>query len=215
MRYLIHLLIFLIPFTARSEWYCNQVASEWLEKGRTLSSCGVGYGKNEDEARVDAFESAKKEFNIVCGKETACAGRVINIDPQKSDCSSEDGKFTCRRLFYFHVTDEFRTVEETPIVVAPTTPVPTTIEKKTEINNIHNNYTIINQPTQVVPRGVAGGVVKYKQFVRSAGPVKIYETNHRGNQGIYLTNPSDTDLERAIKRASRAGSMNHIYILRN
>ena len=214
MRVLIHV-VFTIFFTnnAYSSWYCNQVASEWVEHGKTLSACGVGYGKDENEARINAFENAKKEFNNVCGKETSCAGRMVNIDPQKSDCGGKEDGFTCRRLFYFHITDQYATPEEAPIVVAPAEPK--IIKEKTEINNIHNEYTIINQPTKIIPRGMAGG--NYKQYVRSVGNVQIYETNNRDNHvpGAYLKNPSETDLNHAIKRASRSGAMNRIYIIRD
>jgi hypothetical protein len=206
------ILLTLIPSTTySSDWYCKTVASEWVESGKTLSACGVGYGDNENDARLNAFENAKKEFNSVCSKETSCAGRVVNIDPQRGDCNKENDKFTCHRLFHFYITDEFRTPEETPIVVAPG---PTIIKEKTEINNIHNSYTIINQPVKIMKRDKASEG-NYATLVRTAGGVRVYETNHRGNQGVYLTNPSDSDIESAIKRGSRGGEMNRIYILRS
>lgn len=206
----IHLLILLLPLNAHSAWYCNEVASEWVEQGKTLSSCGVGYGKDENEARLNAFENAKKEFNTVCGKETSCAGRVVNIDPQRADCNMMDGQFTCHRLFHFYITAEYA-VQDTPVVEKE---VVTEIRQmKTEINNISNSYTIIQQPAPKVIK--SNETYKFKQFLRRVGSVSIYETNHRGNQGVYLTNPSDTEMEQAIKRASRTGAMNHIYIIRN
>lgn len=210
MKHLVLVLILINSLEAHSAWYCNQVASEWTENGKTLSACGVGYGKDENEARLDAFENAKMEFKNVCGKETSCAGRRVNIEPQRSECSPTEEGFTCRRLFNFLVTDVTMEIEATPIVVAPVAPA---VPSKTEINNFNNSYTIINQPTKVIKQD--GKDFKFKRFVRSVGSVSIYETNYRGHQGIILTNPADYEIEQAIKRASKTGSMNQIYIMRN
>ena len=211
MRFLLIILILSVSHPTFGAWYCNQVASEWMEKGKSLSACGVGYGRDENEARLDAFENAKKEFNTVCGKETGCSDKIVNIDPQKSDCNAIPIGHTCRRLFYFHITD----------VAIPPTPASTVAREIAgkvenilyETNNIQNHITVVNNPIKVVPRGTTAE--KYKMFLRSVGGVTIYETNSMEYQGVYLTNPSDSDLEREIKRASKSGAMNRIYIMRN
>ena len=217
----LYALILFLPLKANAGWYCNQVASAWLEEGRILSTCGIGYGKDEEEARVNAFESAKREFRSVCSEATSCANKVFNIDPQKSECSF-DGKFTCRRLFYFHISNDvapkkdvpppkviIRTVEiPTPVPVTTVVEVPTTHN----INNIQNHYTIIQQPQ--APRGVLA-FPKFRQFIRSVGPVKIYSTNSREYHGVYLFNPSESDIETAIIRSSKSGRSDNIYIYSN
>lgn len=211
MRYLI---LFLIPSLSWG-WYCEKVASEWLDPGLKLSVCGVGQGLDEAEARDKAFDNAKIEFSKVCSEDTTCGKRAVNIAPQRSDCRVKGPTHVCHRLFHFFITDERRENVFSPSNIPKE--IPATVVHKNilqrEIHN-HNQITIVNHPKEVIPMSKNKNE-KYAHFVRSVGSVSIYETNHRGHQGVYLTNPSEKDLEIAIKRASKSGALNRIYILRN
>lgn len=219
-------LIFLIPSPLYAQgWYCDQVASAWVQEGKILSSCGYGTGPDENTAKTVAFENAKIEFKKVCSKETSCSNRVVNIDPQRSDCKKTEDGVECRRLFYFHITSEYREVKE------PEAPKPAPVIKNystTNVNNIthqhqhdyHNTYNITEQPVKVInniipvdPNDKRTKVEPYSHYLRSVGQVKIYETNSRTYHGVYLTNPSDYELESAIKRASKGGALKNIYII--
>jgi hypothetical protein len=96
------------------------------------------------------------------------------------------------------------------------------VKNETHHHQHNNTFNITQQPLKVVNQIVPvdknkdprAKVTPYRNFVRSVGNVKIYETNAKEYMGSYLRNPSEYDLENAIKRAQRGG-MNHIYILRD
>ena len=218
-------LLTMLPVIAHSaDWYCDQVASAWVEAGKTLSSCGVGSSKDEATAKTKAFENAKDEFNKVCAKDTSCGDKIVNIDPQRTDCKKLDDIFICKRLFYFHITDEIKKEGEPQVIVKEVPQV--IIQKEVEVIEkenvtVHNHYNIVNQPVSVIraPATLSEGNEKsrpYRSYIRSVGSVKIYETNTPNYYtGIQLMNPSDTQIEDAIRTASKSGAMNYIYIIRN
>jgi hypothetical protein len=209
MRALVIMLL-LLPAQA-SAWYCEQVASAWVDQGKILSACGVGHGSDENEARINAFENAKTEFGKVCGEETLCSNRAVNIDPQRSDCQASDKGYTCNRLFYFHITNEKIGLTKSEKDMADRIrgnqePV---VKEVTNIQNI----TVINNNTLSNPKLKSKD--KFSHYVRSVGNVQIYETNHRGHHGGFiLRNPSQDQLDRTIKLASK-GTANRVYILRD
>lgn len=198
----IFILLIFVPSLTHASWYCDQVASAWVEEGKILATCGSGTAENEASAKIKAFENANEEFQKVCGKQTGCGTKVVNIDPQRSDCKNTDKGFSCRRLFYFHITDKNKKELESP---------PAVIQNITN----HNYNQTINQPIKVIKERVK--IVDkdnaFKRFVRSEGHVQIYETNQRGHSGYYLINPSDYEIESAIKRA-KSGTLNKIFIMR-
>jgi hypothetical protein len=220
-------LIFFIPSKLYAQgWYCDQVASAWVQEGKILSTCGYGTGPDENMAKTVAFENAKVEFKKVCSKETSCSNKVVNIDPQRSDCKKTEDGVECRRLFYFHITDEYREVKEAEA------PKPAPVIKNystTNVNNIthqhqydyHNTYNITENPVKVINQIVPvdaskdkrAKVATFKNYIRSVGQVKLYETNSREFMGVYLVNPSDFQIEDAIKRASKGGALKDIYII--
>lgn len=199
-------------------WYCEKVASEWGEKGKMLRSCGIGNGPDENAARLDAYNNARKEFDLICNKDTSCANKVINIDPQRSECRPNgEGNITCHRLFNYYVTDVERKPstdggsEVEPKVI--TTKVENTTEVHNQIQNVtNNNYVTIKQPVikEIVrDRRPSDG---YRSLIRVAGRVSLYSTNSKKYQGVYLTNPNEEEIERAITRGNRSGGMNAVYI---
>jgi hypothetical protein len=197
------ILLLLVPsLTEASGWYCDQVASAWVAEGKILATCGSGRGDDESKAKIKAFEDANEEFQKVCGKNTSCGSKMVNIDPQRSDCKSNDGKVHCKRLFYFHITEKSKRELETP---------PAVIQNITNHNynqTIHQPIKVIKERVKIVDKDNA-----FKRFLRSDGHVQIYETNQRGHNGYYLINPSEYEIDSAIKRA-RSGTMNKIFILR-
>jgi len=202
-------------------WYCEKVASEWAEKGKMLRSCGIGTGPSENTARLDAYNNAQKEFNQICNKDTACANKVVNIDPQRSECRpNERGLITCHRLFNYYVTDVERkpsTESDNPAAKVEQRTITTKIENKTEVHNqiqnvTNNNYVTIKQPVikEIVRDRHASD--DYRSAIRVAGRVTVYSTNSKKYQGVYLTNPNESDIEKAITRGNRSGGMNAVYI---
>lgn len=201
------LLVLFISTTAHAGWYCDKVASEWTDPGKILKACGIGKGEDENTARLSAYNNARKEFDLVCNKDTSCANKVINIDPQRTECTSGDRGFTCHRLFFYHVTDEDR--ETTPQVDKKD------FEPKVinNYNNVYNNYITIktakdhdnSDSNNYKPKS-------FRSFIRQSGRVTVYSTNSREYQGVYLTNPTEEEIEREITRGNRSGGVNTVYL---
>jgi hypothetical protein len=192
----------MIPSVTHANWYCEQVASAWVEEGKILATCGSGKAKDESEAKIKAFENANDEFQKICGKQTICGTKVVNIDPQRSDCKKIGDHYSCKRLFYFHITTRDKKELDAP---------PAVIQNITNHNynqTIHQPIKVIKERVKIVDKDNA-----FKRFLRSDGHVQIYETNQRGHPGYYLINPSSYEIESAIKRA-KSGTMNKIFILR-
>jgi len=214
MRLTIVIFMLLMVNTAfGSGWYCEEVASEWMEKGVLLQSCGIGYGSDENAARLDAFNNARKEFENICNGDTNCANNIVNVDPQRTSCDKKDDSFVCHRLFYYHITEKKRYVQA-PIREPKVIEIKTT-EKPTIVNN--TNHITVHKHFNTIKKAVfkEGKYKKYKTFLRSANGVSIYETNSHEYQGIHLTNPSEAAISRAVKRGSSSGGMPRIYIHRN
>jgi hypothetical protein len=194
--------LMLIPSLTHASWYCDQVASAWVEEGKILATCGSGKASDESEAKIKAFENANEEFQKICNKQTVCGTKVVNIDPQRSDCKKVGGEVYCKRLFYFRVTERDKKELDAP---------PAVIQNITNHNynqTIHQPIKVIKERVKIVDKDNA-----FKRFVRSDGHVQIYETNQRGHSGYYLINPSDYEIDSAIRRA-KTGTMNKIFILR-
>jgi hypothetical protein len=98
-------LLTLAPVSAHA-WYCQEVASE--RQGNVINACGIGTGKDENEARTSAFENSKKEFFRICELSTDCAKHEIDVNPQRTSCDSAKGVVTCHRLVTFTVIDKMK-----------------------------------------------------------------------------------------------------------
>ena len=232
------LLMFLSMNSYAAGWYCSEVASEWMDKGKILSTCGIGIGFTENEARLNAYKNSRKEFDLICGKGTTCANKVIAIDPQRTACTQDGEQYTCHRLFWYHITNK---VNPPPEIIKPKEKIKLVdpVKKEEEfgatkpnsepslVQNIYNQSYIVFQPPaepkvgpprQSTPQNIepprqpAQEKHSYKTFIRRAGGVSIYQTNSREYQGVYLTNPENYELEAAITRGNRSGNMNVIYI---
>jgi len=211
MKTLIFVILF-APYLVYGSWYCEEVASEWMQRGKILQTCGIGRGESEVIAREKAFDNAQKEFNKICNEYSHCGEKAYNVDPMRTSCNSnKNGRVTCHRLVNFHISDR-----ERKVVVKPIVPV----FNKTEVHNIYQNeykqkvYKTINIHKNYYKNGTPIKPTKYKHFVRAVGGISIYETNDRSPTGVHLTNPSEREIELTIKRSQHGGA-NKIYIHRN
>lgn len=82
-------------------WYCKEVASE--RKGSQVYACGVGMGVDENEARTDAFENARKEFIRICSLSADCKDHQIITTPERTTCETSGKKTKCYRLLVFSI----------------------------------------------------------------------------------------------------------------
>lgn len=64
------ILLFPIYAVAAEQWICVEASSQ--KQGKVISACGIGMGKNENEARLNAFDNAKTEFQRVCLSSDDC-----------------------------------------------------------------------------------------------------------------------------------------------
>ena len=100
------LLLMKLIAVARAEepenWFCKENASQ--RRGNSIYSCGVGLGKDENEARVRAFDNATAEFSKVCHASDDCNGHEISADPKRTTCAPDGrDKFKCYRLVVFAI----------------------------------------------------------------------------------------------------------------
>jgi hypothetical protein len=100
MRLIIHALL-LFPTVASADWFCTEAASQ--RKGSSIYACGVGYGKDENGARLNAFDNAKREFARVCSESDDCHGRALSVEPGRTTCGKKEGGYQCHRLVIFSI----------------------------------------------------------------------------------------------------------------
>lgn len=96
---------------ASDQWLCKEASSE--RNGMQISSCGIGYGRNENEARLSAFENAKKEFTAICSSDTDCGNREISVSPARTSCEVSMNGYQCYRMIVFTLGD-IREPQEEP-----------------------------------------------------------------------------------------------------
>lgn len=97
---------------ASEEWLCTSEASQ-VHNGNVFS-CGVGTGKDEDEARSKAFVNAQSEFDRICGASTNCRGRAVTVEPRRTTCEPlGDSHYKCYRLIVFSVGSDLGTAKVT------------------------------------------------------------------------------------------------------
>lgn len=100
--------LFFLVFTliyfqkVHANWFCRKASSE--ANGDTFLSCGVATSKTLQKARDLSLDSAKKEFNKICVESSNCRGYETIVSPMRTDCSSENGIFTCYRALEFRIT---------------------------------------------------------------------------------------------------------------
>jgi hypothetical protein len=70
-----------------ADWICREAAS--VRQGDTILACGIGLGKSEADARIDALKQAKREFEEICRASSDCRGHELTLDPLRNDCESD------------------------------------------------------------------------------------------------------------------------------
>jgi len=98
MKYLIMLLLLTSDVYAQT-WFCTEESSR-REKGQ-ISACGVGAGTTEDQARLDAANHAKAEFDHICNASSDCKDHEVFVEPRRTTCEQERGGFKCYRLIVY------------------------------------------------------------------------------------------------------------------
>lgn len=91
---------------AKDSWLCTEASSQRF--GQDIHSCGIGLGKDEAEARLKAFDSAKAEFNKVCDSSDDCKGHEITVDPKRTTCEQTGTGFKCYRMIVFSIRDSLK-----------------------------------------------------------------------------------------------------------
>lgn len=99
-------LLFGFNALAGESWLCTEDSSQL--QGDSVAACGVGEGETEGKARRIAFNSAKTEFNEICGPDTECSMHKYAIEPKRTTCERIDGGWKCYRLMVFRVKNEPR-----------------------------------------------------------------------------------------------------------
>lgn len=96
------LVLCLIPFHAWAEdWICKDASS--LRSGNLIQSCGSGQSPDEDEARTQAFQHAKDEFNRLCEMDSSCKNHAVIVNPKRTTCEEKDHAYHCYRMIEFEI----------------------------------------------------------------------------------------------------------------
>jgi hypothetical protein len=103
-----------------SDWLCQEEASQ--RHDNEIYSCGIGTGDDENSARLNAFDNAKKEFQKICELSDDCNGRQISVWPQRTACEKKGRKYQCHRLVVFGVQSATKVVLNPPVGIAATQP---------------------------------------------------------------------------------------------
>lgn len=97
--------------SAKDEWLCTEESSQ-IQNG-TLLACGVGLGKDENEARSKAFENARAEFIRVCDASDDCKEHKVTVEPKRTTCErSSKESYKCYRLLAFTISADLAMTRE-------------------------------------------------------------------------------------------------------
>lgn len=83
------------------DWICKSESSQLVDGA--LHACGIGEGKDENEARAKAFENARAEFLRVCGASDTCKGRQVSVEPKRTTCEMQAKGNRCYRMVVFSI----------------------------------------------------------------------------------------------------------------
>lgn len=86
------------------DWLCKNESSQLVDGA--LQACGIGEGKDENEARAKAFENARAEFIRVCDASDTCKGRLVSVEPKRTTCEMQAKGNRCYRMVVFNVGSE-------------------------------------------------------------------------------------------------------------
>lgn len=101
MKYLITLLLLIGADAFADDWICKEESLQ--RSGDSYHACGIGYGPNEAQARMQAFMAAKNEFNQACSVSDDCIDHAVTLDPGRTTCEPSSQGYKCYRLEIFNV----------------------------------------------------------------------------------------------------------------
>ncbi|MCR9204805.1 MAG: hypothetical protein NXH75_09520, partial [Halobacteriovoraceae bacterium] len=112
MRLKIFFLFLFLHFSANTKagWLCHEASS--MREGRILTTCGIGYGKNEAQARENALEKAYKELDSICDRSVDCKNQELYIEPLRNECLFEGKQHKCYRGITATITKRKRPKEK-------------------------------------------------------------------------------------------------------
>jgi hypothetical protein len=84
-----------------NSWVCTEQASQ--VHGSEIYACGIGIGKTENDARAQAFDNAKAEYERVCNASDNCRGRQVKADPRRLTCEPAGAAIKCYRMVVFSI----------------------------------------------------------------------------------------------------------------
>jgi hypothetical protein len=120
---LLCLLLFIPQLAWADDWLCSEEAAK--KTGNTITTCGVGAGMTEAEARAQALDNAKKEFHSLC-TEDDCKNHEVALTPLRNECKTlRDDHIQCRRALRYDILDGLKenvaavSKEESPVDKPP------------------------------------------------------------------------------------------------
>jgi hypothetical protein len=167
-------------------WYCKQVASE-RQGSTTINSCGIGMGKDENEARTNALDNAQKEFLKVCGLSDDCKNHKISASPERTTCEKSDRTYKCYRLIVFSIgplaepTEKIsnsKNIDKTPIESSKNENIETIQSDKVDIKEIFTPFVYSQIKTN--PK-VYKGMPKAELLKQFGRPERVSEAGFRQN----------------------------------
>jgi hypothetical protein len=117
-NYLFSIFLITLIFSGdvHSGWLCREASS--IKSGNTLTTCGIGYGKTEGQAREDGLKKAFKELDSICSRSIDCKNQELLLEPLRNECVKESGQHKCYRALLATITKRKKTkpLEVKPIV---------------------------------------------------------------------------------------------------
>lgn len=89
---------------AKDEWLCVEASSQRI--GSEIQACGIGNGKDENSARLNAFDNARAEFTKLCEASDDCNGHEIVVEPKRTSCERVNESYKCYRMLAFTIKDK-------------------------------------------------------------------------------------------------------------
>lgn len=109
-------LIFFLPIlvNANEQWICTEASSQ--RQGNDILACGIGLGKTENDARLNAFDNAKTEFQRICSSSDDCKNHSITAEPKRTTCDADkNGKIKCYRMIDFTIGSKVSSSNNTQV----------------------------------------------------------------------------------------------------
>lgn len=96
-------LIQIISMSVHAEWFCDTQSSE--RNGDQITTCGIGKSESEQDARNEAFDAAKNEFNKLCKSDAECRNKDAVITPKRTECTKSGESYKCVRALSFQIVE--------------------------------------------------------------------------------------------------------------